>query len=211
MVEPDRKRFYELMADVYAFYRADTSTFTLEVWWEAMKPFDFDAVHAALRAHAMSADTGQFLPKPADVVRLLQGGTQDRAMLAWSKVDAAVRGVGTYRDVVFDDPLIHAVLHDMGGWLPMGEKGEDEWPFIAKEFATRYRGYAIRLDRPAYPPVLIGIAGAHNRKESKDTEPPVLLGDPDRALAVMQGGIDRPRLQVTPMIGAMKVLEEQVS
>lgn len=213
MTELDRKGFYALVSDVYAFYRQDCSSFALNVWWEAMKPFDPAAVGRALSAHAVNPDSGQFLPKPADIVRVLQGGTADQAMAAWSKVDAAIRSVGTYRDVVFDDALIHAVLRDMGGWLQLGEKSEDEWPFIAKEFAVRYRGFVMRRETPAYPPVLIGIAGATNRKDKQDVEPPVLLGDPVKARAVMQGGIDAPRLLATPLeaLGTVIALPDKQS
>lgn len=212
MREADRKPFYELVKSVHVFYRQECSAFALGVWWEAMHTFDFDAIAEAFSAYSVNPDReSHFMPMPGDIVRMLRGGTIDQAMLAWSKVDAAVRGVGTYRDVVFDDPLIHAVLHDTGGWLPLGEKDEEAWPFIAKEFAIRYRGYAIRIDRPAYPPVLIGIAGANNRRKEVDVDPPVLLGDPGKARAVMQAGIDRPRLQVTALVAASKLLEEHAS
>jgi enamine deaminase RidA (YjgF/YER057c/UK114 family) len=209
MGESDRKPFYELIANVYAFYRIDCTPFALGVWWEACKPFDLPAVSRALSAHAVNPDSGQFLPKPADVVRVLQGGTQDQANRAWSKVDAAVRSVGTYRDVVFDDTLVHAVLRDMGGWMQLGEKTEDDWPFLRNEFVNRYRGFSMRAERPEYPPVLIGIAGAYNRKERLAADAPVLLGDPAKARAVMQGGSDKPRLTVTHLADVVPILPDK--
>lgn len=199
MLDTDRGRFYALVGDVYAFYRTDASKFALNVWWEAMRPFDFEAVARALNMHAVNPDGGQFLPKPADVVKLLQGGTQDQAMRAWTKVDQAVRRVGQYQDVVFDDALIHAVVADMGGWIRMGERREDEWDFVRNEFVNRYRGYALRGESPQYPPMLIGITGAHNRKGNFRLDPPVLVGDEEKAKAVLRGGSDKPRLSIKPM------------
>lgn len=199
MVESERRAFYELVGNVYAFYRTDCTQFALGVWWEACRPFDLPAIQRALNAHAVNPDVGQFLPKPADVVKGLQGGTQDQANRAWSKLDSAVRSVGTYRDVVFDDALIHACVSDMGGWMLLGQKTEEEWPFLHNEFVNRYRGYAMRGERPEYPPLLIGIAGAHNRNENRQTDPPVLLGDPVKARQVFEGGVDKPRITVTPM------------
>src|SRR5690606_26216344 len=113
MIEQDRKAFFKLIADVSAFYGKDFSTFAGNVWWEAMKPFDFAAVADALNRHCVNPDSGQFMPKPADVVKMLQGSTQDSALVAWSKVDRAVRTVGTYRSVTFDDPLIQRVISEM--------------------------------------------------------------------------------------------------
>lgn len=206
MLDTDRKPFYELVGNVYAFYRMDCSPFALGVWWEACKPFDLTAVSRALSSHAVNPDSGQFLPKPADVVRSLQGGTQDQANRAWSKLDAAIRSVGTYQDVVFDDALIHAVVRDMGGWILLGQKTEDEWKFLHNEFVNRYRGYSMRGERPEYPPMLTGIAGAHNRNQGLRADPPVLLGDPNMARAVMQGGVDKPRIAIARMGELVAVL-----
>ena len=107
-------------------------------------------------------------------------------------MDKAVRQVGTHRSVVFDDPLIHRVLQEMGGWIGMGQKTEDEWPFVAKEFENRYRGYAMRGERPEYPPVLVGIADATNARGGFKTEQPMLIGAPEKAQEVMRLGADKP-------------------
>jgi hypothetical protein len=53
--------------------------------------------------------------KPSDVVRYLEGSTSCQALQAWSKVMQAVKTIDQYDSVVFDDSLIHAVIHDMGG------------------------------------------------------------------------------------------------
>jgi hypothetical protein len=198
MQTPDYENFRNLIADVHAFYRRDVSKFSLNVWWEAMRPYDFDAVSQALSRHSMNPDNGQFMPMPADVVRMLQGSTQDSALSAWAKVDKAVRHVGTYRSVVFDDPLIHVVLHDMGGWIAMGQKSEDEWPFVAKEFESRYRGFKARNEVPDYNRVLIGLADAQNQKEGFQTQAPMLIGNEARAKQVMLQGHDRVSIGFKP-------------
>lgn len=192
MQADDKMNFAALIANVYAFYRQDSSDFALGVWWEAMKPFDFAAVADALNRHCVNPDSGQFMPKPADVVKMLRGSSQDSSMVAWSKVDKAVRQVGTYESVAFDDPVIHRVIHDMGGWVALGTKNEKEWPFIEKEFENRYRGYCVRNDAPEYPKVLIGIAEAQNSQEGRQSQPPVLIGDSTKAKKVLIGGSDKP-------------------
>src|SRR5260363_262611 len=96
--------------------------------------------------------------------------------IAWANVDQAVRGVGPYQSVVFEDALIHRVLAEMGGWIPLGSKTEDEWPFVHNEFVNRYRGYRMRSETPDYPPVLIGLFEAQNRQSGYSVQPPVLVG-----------------------------------
>jgi hypothetical protein len=193
----DKPKFFSLMADVLAFYGKDFSEFAGRVWWEAMRPYDLRAVTDALNRHCVNPDSGQFAPKPADVVKMLGGSTQDSALVAWSKVDRGVREVGTGRSVVFDDPVIHRVVTDMGGWAAFGTKTEDEWPFLRNEFVNRYRGYRMRSETPEYLPVLIGTYQAQNQRLGFESAPPTLIGNPDAAKAVMLSGSDRPLLQLS--------------
>lgn len=203
MTQQDFDRLIALVGDVYAFYRQDYSAFAGRVWWQAMQPFDFAAVAEAFNKHAVNPDSGQFLPKPADIVKMLQGSTQDSGLSAWSKVDKAIRSVGTYQSVVFDDPIIHRVILEMGGWVAMGTKNEDEWPFVRNEFVNRYRGYKMRSQTPDYPPVLIGIAEAQNAKAGYQSQAPLLLGRPEQAAQVMKQGSNAPMLQVTNSVQYM--------
>lgn len=192
MQTDDFDRFTALLAGVFELYAKDTSPFAVQIWWEALRGYDLPAVQLAFSRHVQNPDTGQFPPKPADVIRMLGGTTQDGALRAWAKVDRAVRMVGTYASVAFDDALIHRVLHDMGGWVGLGMKSEDEWPFVAREFENRYRGYAMRNERPDYPAVLIGLSDADNSQRGFHRDPPRLVGDAARAQSVMESGTDRP-------------------
>lgn len=198
MHECDKPEFLKTLKGVHDFYRKDMTKFAGSTWWAAMQPYDLAAVLDALGRHAMNPDGGQFMPFPADVVRMLSGGTADAALQAWANVDRAVRQVGTYRDVGFDDALIHRVVYEMGGWIAFGQKSEDEWPFVAKEFVTRYRGYRMRSLVPDYPRVLTGIANAKNSERGAEQEPPVLIGNPEIAARVIAGGTATPLLQFTP-------------
>lgn len=192
MQQDDFDQFSTMLQAVAEYCGKPLSAGVIAIYWQGLRDLDLAALRHALNAHAQNPDTGQFMPKIADIRRMLGGTTQDAALVAWAKVDQAVRRVGTYADVVFDDPLVHRVLHDMGGWMALGTKSEDEWPFVAKEFENRYRGYRMRSERPDYPPVLIGIAGAHNRKGNHALQPPMLIGDRLAAQAVMKGGTDKP-------------------
>jgi len=200
MTEADKKDFFTLIGDVYAFYRKDFSKFTGKVWWAAMQHFDYAAIEDAIGRHSVNPDTGKYCPFPADIVQMLQGTTIDSALAAWSKVDRAVRVVGTWRSVVFDDPLIHAVVTEMGGWTLFTHKEEKEWPFLKNEFSARYRGYRSRSLVPIYPPVLIGIAAASNAREGLGANvPPTLIGNPQAARNVMLMGSNAPALAITQM------------
>ncbi|MBA3755579.1 MAG: hypothetical protein H0X02_04845 [Nitrosomonas sp.] len=129
------------------------------------------------------------MPKVSNIRKMIEGSTEDSSLVAWAKVDKALRHVGTYQSVVFDDPIIHRIVYDMCGWVQFGTKTEDEWPFVAKEFQTRYRGFKSRGIIPEYQSHLIGLAEAHNSKEGYKIDPPKLLGNVEKAKEVMNKGL----------------------
>lgn len=196
MIESDKKRFFTTLIGVADYYGKELSKGVLTVYWEGLREYDLESVEKALWAHSKNPDTGQFMPKVADVAKMLEGRTSDQAAVAWSKVDRAVRQVGSYADVVFDDALIHRVLHDMGGWLQLMAKTESDWPFIAREFENRYRGYRMRGEVPEYPPVLIGMANAQNGEQGFALQPPILVGNHALALQVQASGVSKPLLSM---------------
>jgi hypothetical protein len=196
MLESDKKRFATLLTGIADYYGKELAPAVISLYWQGLKQYDLSAVEKALWEHTQNPDNGQFMPKIADVTRNLQGRTTDQASLAWSKVDTAVRRVGTYSDVVFDDPIIHRVVADMGGWIKFGQMDEEQWPFTGNEFRNRYQGYKMRGEVPEYQPVLVGIANAHNSKEGFRTQPPMLIGDEARAKQVMLAGTNEQLIQM---------------
>lgn len=191
MQASDYNDFTTMLTAVGDLYGKPPAAMAITIWWGALQHYDLPAIRQGFDRHVRNPDSGQFMPKPADIIKMLQGTTQDTAMLAWAKVDRGIRQVGTYASVVFDDAIIHRVLHDMGGWVPLGLKSDHEWPFIAKEFENRYRGYRIRNETPEYPKALIGIAEAQNNEAGKTSQPPVLIGDSASAKLVLQGGTSK--------------------
>jgi hypothetical protein len=184
----DRKNFVTLITGIADYYAKELSMTAISLYWEGLKQYDLQAIERALWQHTQSPDCGQFMPKIADVTKVLQGRTEDQAQLAWSKVDTAVCQVGIYTDVAFDDPIIHRVLADMGGWVRMCSHDDDGWPFVAKEFITRYRGFRISGQIPDYPRYLLGSASTHNTAGGHGKPCVRMLGNVDLARQVIEGG-----------------------
>lgn len=196
MNEQDKRAFKELVTNVMAFYRQDTSPFALQVWWTACQPFSLEQVTKAMSAHAVDADRGQFAPKPADVVKALQGTKTDRARSAWGKVMDAMQRVGAYQTVCFDDPVIHAVVEDIGGWMNLCRSDFDQLSFTEHRFCESYRAYSGRSD-VAYPAKLLGQHEMDNRQAGRRVSPPVLIGNPEKAAEVLKLGGEGPKTQIT--------------
>ena len=189
MQPSDRADFAQLITDVLAYYRQDASRFVLDLWWSACQPFDFQQIQRAIQRHATDPEHGQFAPKVADLVRILQGTTTDRASLAWGKVLEAMSAVGAYTDVVFDDPAIHAAADDMGGWPKMCRTEIKELGLLQHRFMQSYRAYTER-GQFDYPRRLGGDRSPDSEYEKAGLKlpRPAVIGDPGRAKLVYQGG-----------------------
>lgn len=196
MREEDFDRFTAMLSGTLdALGKRAPSPEGISIWFKALVHYDLRAIDEAFSRYLRSPDSNGFVI-PSDIVKMLEGSTTDSAMVAWAHVDQAMRRFGPWHSVVFDDPLIHRVLQEMGGWIELSKADDDAWPFRAREFQTRYRGLKQRGESPAHPGVMLGHFAAGNAVEMRKTEPPLLLGNPALAAQVMQGGTDKPLLEM---------------
>ena len=196
MTPTEKDKFLDVLQGVHDFYGKDMSKFAVSVWAMACETFDVQQVSKALSAHLMDPERGQFMPKPADIVRQLQGTNTDRSLIAWGKVLDAMQRVGAYSSVCFDDGVIHASITDMGGWMQLCRSKTDDLPFLQKRFCDGYKAYANRGD-VAYPAVLLGEHEISNGAKGYRSAPPVLIGNPVKAEKVRLAGVNGPKTQIT--------------
>lgn len=179
MKESEKQEFTETLRAVYALYGKEFSAPVIQIWWNALQELDIAAVKGALTRHATNPDTGQFCPKPADVMRELGGTRADQSLNAWNIVMKAIRDVGGWQSVEFYDPIIHRVIDDMGGWVWLCENTTiDETPFIEKRFRDGYRAYLSRGGAPNAPAFLPGRFAVENRKLGFAAPEPEKLSSP---------------------------------
>lgn len=198
MQESDRDAFSELFSEVMAYYGKDVSPFTLALFWGACEPFALEQVSRAFERHAKDPEHGRFPPKVADLVRILAGTATDRAQLAWGRVLEAISAVGAYQDVVFDDPAIHAVVEDLGGWPKVCRGETKDLGYLQHRFCESYRAYAGR-GQFEYPRRLTGDRSPDSEYERKGLVPPkpALVGDRAQCRLVFQGGSATGKTAIT--------------
>lgn len=195
-------RFAKALSALAEYYGKELSDGVISLYWQGLHQYSIDEIEGAIGRHLQNPDTGQWMPKIADIVRMLEGTTLNAAVLAWAKVMRAVGSVGQYQSLAFDDAVIHLVIDDLGGWPGICQTSEEELPFLQKRFENSYRAYRQRgNDLPGHPRYLPGVSEAQNSARGYKPDPPRLVGDLTRAKAVFQGGSDAPRLPVH--IGAM--------
>ena len=202
----DEAKLVTLVTDVLAYYRQNVSSFTLQVWVQACEKYSFEQVSKALTAHATNPEHGQFAPKVADIVRQLSGTHTDRAMLGWGKALEAMSSVGAYTDVVFDDPAIHAVIDDLGGWPKVCRSEVKDLSFLQHRFCEGYKAYVGR-GTFEYPRRLMGDRSPDYEyiKKGLKLPKPALVGHVETAMAVFQGGSLTGKTAIT--FHAMDALE----
>lgn len=189
MQPSDRASFAQLITEVLAYYRQDASRFVLDLWWSACSGFDLEQIRKALQRHCTDPEHGQFSPKVADIARILQGTTTDRASLAWGKTFDAMGRVGAYTDVIFDDPAIHATVEDLGGWPKMCRTELKELGPLQHRFMQSYRAYVDR-GHFDFPRRLGGDRSPDSDYEKAGLQlpKPALIGDAEKAKRVYQMG-----------------------
>lgn len=200
MTDDDFRAFSELWLATAGLYPGHPpSETTVELAFNALAQYDLVAVRTALSQHMQDPSAGMYAPKPADLVRLIGGSNEDRALMAWSKVERALRAVGQYQSVAFDDPFIHATIADMGSWSDLCRTDEDELPFKRREFAQRYAAYRRRGQVPEFPARLVGADEAHNRAHGflDRIGAPALVGDEERARKVLERGSEGAGVRIT--------------
>ena len=174
----------------------------IAMYWKLLEPYDIDAVTGAITRHLKNTEAGMFMPKPADIVREIEGGSDERSLLAWTKLEQAVEQCGPWRVIVFDDPRIHAVVEEMGGYMVFCRATNDQWPFLRNEFCKRYRPY---IQKPPHSfPAMLSAEGGFKQN-------PVFIGDEKKASLVMaNGGARRSSVSIREAItGAAQQLEHQ--
>lgn len=198
MKNTDLPLFMSTLVGMGELYDKVISELLADLYWQSLQSFEWEDVRQAFERHIHNPDGGQYFPKPADIVRLIEGSGETKALQAWAMVAKAIRQVGIYQSVVFDDAIIHVVLEDMGGWIALCSMGLDEMPFRANEFQKRYMGF---LNKPLkrHPKSLPGLCECGNAQNNHAIEPPILIGDSKRATQVMlTGGEPSLLINVSP-------------
>lgn len=179
--------FMKILMALGELYDKAISKQLTDIYWETLKGFELIDVERAFQAHIHNPDGGQFFPKPADIVRLISGSGEARALSAWTKVEQAMVRVGIYQSLIFDDPIIHAVLEDMGGWIKLCAAKFDELPFLSREFQKRYMSW-VNKPLQRYPKSCLGLIETDNAKNGYPLPAPLLIGNPKKAEQVMLAG-----------------------
>lgn len=77
MLLTDKPAFAAIIAKTWRFYDKTPTGETLSDWFDVLESFPLEAIATAFKQHLTDPKSGQFIPKPADIVRHLQAHQSD--------------------------------------------------------------------------------------------------------------------------------------
>ncbi len=172
MTAKDEKEFALLMASLAEIFDSgsELSSVKVELYFRLLEDYVIEDIKRGVD-EIMRNRVYASLPKPAEIIQAIEGDGNEKAILAWEKLDRAVRQVGPYQSVQFDDPVIHSIVKFFGGWEKICDVSGDEWKWKQKEFERLYTIMAKRGDHPKY---LIGITEWSNMVDYSDNIPDIV-------------------------------------
>lgn len=191
MTQTDFDRFDALIQGVAECYGQSLSAQGIALRFKLLAQFDFAEVEKAALS-IMATRKYTTMPTPADFLEHISGGSaEDKAEVEAGKVLAAIGKHGAYASVVFDDAVTQAVIMQAyGGWPKLcadcGVEESENW--FRKNFAKAWASYSRQsVKQHGHLPGLFEITN-HSNGFSDHIDPPKLIGDPAKALAVLQAG-----------------------
>lgn len=183
MTIDDLEQFQEIMTilnESFGDPAKPVSDIKMRFYFKALSDLTIDQLNDAAIILARTKTIHTF-PTPAELIQAVEGNPQEKAAVAFDKLLGAVRSIGPYQTVIFDDPAIHAFVRSYGGWEEICDKTVEEWKFMRNEFIKGYNGLTGRTDVPLQ---LTGIHDAVNRAKGWNHRiPPSIIGDRSKALA----------------------------
>ena len=161
----------------------------IEWAFEVLKDQEIGQIKHALIMHARDQHAGQYQPKPADVIRHIEGSIDDRkaaAAFAYAKAIDAISSVtgGSYGSVVFDDPAImYAIQCGFSGWVNFCNAKQHD--FDRKKFCDEYANYREGLP---YPKCLDGQCAITNGSQFSEFNKISTIGSVEKCRIVYSGG-----------------------
>lgn len=167
----EKKEFAILMSTLYEIYDKEGSATKTELYFNLLEEYPIEIIKKAVTKILKSRIYSSF-PKPSDIIEAIEGSKEDlksTALDQFQTTNSAAGNQGPYRNVKFDDPIIHIVLTAMGGWnnFCMFETSRLHW--IEEEFVEKYCMFYKQFKHGELPENIVGLLGMHANSPSNTT------------------------------------------
>lgn len=162
MKNEDKRAFFDLMMAAGEVYGREVTQPMAAIYFSALASVSIEQVQEAMMAHMQNPDSGQFFPKPADLIKQMTGTTkqqeaaiEDKAAIAWACIERGIRRIGSYGTLRLEDKQALATVKAMGGWQSICQTETSKMEWKRKEFIRMYEAFE-RMPLEALPSSLPG-------------------------------------------------------
>ena len=162
MRNEDKRAFFDLMMAAGEVYGKEVTQPMAAIYFSALANVSIEQVQEAMMTHMQNPDSGQFFPKPADIIKQMTGTTkqqdaaiEDKAAIAWACIERDIRRIGSYGTLKLDDKQALATVKAMGGWQSICQTETSKMEWKRKEFIRMYETFE-RMPLEALPSSLPG-------------------------------------------------------
>jgi hypothetical protein len=174
MQESDKGQFRELMVGAGELYGKEITKPLLRIYFNALEDLSFEQVEQSFTKHTKSTDqAGSFFPKPADLIRQINGTSKqneqaldDKSEIAWHVIEGEMRRIGSHTSLRMEDRQALAAVKAIGGWKKICGLTISELTWAHKEFVAAYKNYE-RTDVNLLPDKLPGRIFLENNKRDQ--------------------------------------------
>ncbi|MES2142506.1 MAG: DUF6475 domain-containing protein [Pseudomonadota bacterium] len=157
MTPADQEKFTQGLMILAEVYNRKLSSLLLHTYWKCLKKYSLTVFETTLWRFVKNPDVAKKgFPSPAEWIKAIDGDAESKSLAAWTVIIKTIRHIGHYDSVIFNDPLIHLVIEDMGGWIFLCQQSERELIFLQKEFERRYKNYYSINELSVGPSYLTG-------------------------------------------------------
>lgn len=212
MTKDDKTEFGRIWRAVRAEYGHECTAEGLRLVFNVLARFTIEQVKHGIAMHLNDTVSGRFKIQAADVIANIEGRGDERAGAAWSKLQRGISGVGSWDDALFDDPIIHVVVENEGGWVKVCGLDDNDMKFYQNRFIKQYVQYVSRSGDFKFPKVLTGTTNGDRIARGLEPNPPALIGDPERCKLIYQTGGDAAiPIEHSPRIAELLQLPQEKS
>lgn len=162
MKNEDKRAFFDLMMAAGEVYGREVTQPMAAIYFSALAGVSIEQVQEAMMTHMQNPDSGQFFPKPADIIKQMTGTTkqqdaaiEDKAAIAWACIERDIRRIGSYGTLKLEDKQALATVKAMGGWQSICQTETSKMEWKRKEFILMYETFE-RMPLEALPSSLPG-------------------------------------------------------
>lgn len=175
MTENDGNKFKELITAINVTYGEEFTQPQTLLWWNMFKPYPIEAFEQAVYQHMADPEQGMFSPKPANIMKFINGTTkqneqaiEDKADIAWLTITGEIKRIGSYGSLKMEDKQALAAVKSLGGWKFICSKTEADLVWLHKEFVATYKNFE-RTDVNLLPNKLPGRVLLENAKKNGES------------------------------------------